>query len=171
MAETGYQINRQMDELLASAKDDQAEMAALRREAVREIARAERALARARRSLGWELIQSRDGDTLDTLEEKLRALPDHPAEQVDLAGQVADAALRVQERIIARRRRNSTWVIVGGGGGGFGGSGGGTSSGGFAGGGGSFGGGGFAGGGRSFGGGGFSGGGHSFGGGRSTGSF
>ncbi len=59
VAETGYQINRQMDELLASAKDDQAEMAALRREAVREIARAERALARARRSLGWELIQSR----------------------------------------------------------------------------------------------------------------
>jgi hypothetical protein len=168
VAGTGYQINRQMDELLTSAQSEQAEMAALRREAEREVARAERALARARRALGWELFPSGDGNDLESLEEQLKQLPEHPVERIDLAGQIADAALHIQERIIARRRRNSTWVVVGGGGG-FGG--GPTSTGGFSGGGRSLGGGGFSGGGRSFGGGGFSGGGHSFGGGRSTGSF
>ena len=176
VAETAYQVNRQMDEMLAQAKDEQAEMAALRREAEREVARAERALARARRALGWELFQSGDGAALEALEEQLERLPEHPVERIDLAGQIADAALRVQERIIARRRRNSTWVVVSSGhggshGGGFGGGfGGGTTSGGFGGGGRSLGGGGFGGGGHSIGGG-FGGGGHSFGGGRSTGGF
>ncbi len=166
VAETGYQLNRQMDELLASAQDEQAEMQALRREAGREVARAERSIARARRALGWELFESRDGASLDALEAELEDLPDHPAEQIDVAGRVADAALHVQERIIARRRRHGTWVVVGGGHGGFGGP---TSTGGSIGSGGSFGGGSF-GSGHSFGGGSF-GSGHSFGGGRSTGGF
>ena len=167
VAETGYQLNRQMDELLAAAQDEQAETAALRREAGREVARAQRAIARARRALGWELFESSDGAALDRLDEQLEDLPEHPAERVDVAGQVADAALQIQERIIARRRRHGTWVIVGGGHGGFGG--GHTSTGGTVGTGGSFG-GGSIGSGRSFGGGSF-GSGHSFGGGRSTGGF
>ncbi len=167
VAETGYQLNRQMDEMLAAVQDEQAETAALRREAGREIARAQRAVARARRALGWELFESNDGAALDDLEEQLDDLPEHPAEQVDVAGRVADAALHIQERIIARRRRRGTWVVVGGGQGGFGG--GHTSTGGSIGSGGSFGGGSF-GSGRSFGGGSF-GGGHSFGGGRSSGGF
>jgi hypothetical protein len=161
VAETGYNINRQMDELLVTAQDDQAEMQALRREADREVARAQRALARSKRALGWELFQSSDGDALEALEEQLRDMPDDPAERIDVAARVADSALHVQERIIARRRRHGTWVVVGGGHhGGFG-----SGSSGGTGGGGSF------GGGRSFGGGGFSGGGHSFGGGRSSGGF
>ncbi len=167
VAETGYQLNRQMDELLAAAQDEQAEMQALRREAVREVDRARRAVARARRALGWELFESSDGAALDGLEEELEDLPEHPAEQIDVAGRVADAALHIQERIIARRRRHGTWVVVGGGHGGLGG--GHTSSGGSWGSGGSFGGGSFGSGG-SFGGGSF-GSGHSFGGGRSTGGF
>lgn len=166
VAETGYQLNRQMDELLAAVQDEQANTAALRREAGREIDRARRAIARARRALGWELFESSDGAALDGLEEQLDDLPEHPAEQVDVASRVADAALHVQERIIARRRRHGTWVIVGGGHGGFGGH---TSTGGTIGSGGSFGGGSF-GSGHSFGGGSF-GSGHSFGGGRSTGGF
>lgn len=166
VAETGYQLNRQMDELLAAVQDEQANMAALRREAGREIDRARRAVARARRALGWELFESSDGAALDGLEEQLDDLPEHPAEQVDVASRVADAALHIQERIIARRRRHGTWVIVGGGHGGFGGH---TSTGGTIGSGGSFGGGSF-GSGHSFGGGSF-GSGHSFGGGRSTGGF
>ena len=167
VAETGYQLNRQMDELLAAVHDEQANTAALRREAGREIDRARRSVARARRALGWELFESSDGAALDGLEEQLEDLPEHPAEQIDVAARVADAALHIQERIIARRRRHGTWVVVGGGHGGFGG--GHTSTGGTIGSGGSFGGGSF-GSGHSFGGGSF-GSGHSFGGGRSTGGF
>ncbi|MDH3303069.1 MAG: hypothetical protein OES24_21415, partial [Acidimicrobiia bacterium] len=167
VAETGYQLNRQMDELLAAVQDEQANMAVLRREAGREVDRAQRAVARARRALGWELFESSDGAVLDGLEEQLQDLPEHPAERIDVAARVADAALHIQERIIARRRRHGTWVVVGGGHGGFGG--GHTSTGGTIGSGGSFGGGSF-GSGHSFGGGSF-GGGHSFGGGRSTGGF
>ncbi len=166
VAETGYQLDRQMDELLAAVQDEQANMAVLRREAGRELARAQRAVARARRALGWELFESGDGAALDALEAQLAELPEHPAEQIAVAAQVADDALRTQERIIARRRRHGTWVVVGGGHGGFGGH---TSTGGTIGSGGSFGGGSF-GSGRSFGGGSF-GSGHSFGGGRSTGGF
>ncbi|MDH4276456.1 MAG: hypothetical protein OEW83_00070 [Acidimicrobiia bacterium] len=167
VAETGYQLNRQMDELLAAVHDEQANTAALRREAGREIDRARRSVARARRALGWELFESSDGAALDGLEEQLEDLPEHPAEQIDVAARVADAALHIQERIIARRRRHGTWVVVGGGHGGFGG--GHTSTGGTIGSGGSFG-GGSIGSGHSFGGGSF-GSGHSFGGGRSTGGF
>lgn len=163
VAETGNAMNQQMDELLAKAKDEKARTQALRREADREAARAERAVARARRALGWELFESSMGEALDRLEDRLGRLPDNPEERIDAAAEIADAALTIQERIIARRRRGGTWVVVGGGGH--------TSTGGFSGGGHSFGGGGFSGGGHSLGGGGFSGGGHSFGGGRSSGGF
>lgn len=172
VAEVGDRINRQMDELLAKAIDEQAATEALRREGHREIARAERAVSRARRALGWELISSNDGEDLDQLEASLGDLPTDLAERAEQAGRIADAALRIQERIIARRRRSSTWVVVGSGqngwgsgtGGGFGGGFGGTGSGGFGGGGGSR---GFGGGFGDFGGGG----GRSFGGGRSSGGF
>lgn len=164
VAETAYRTNRQMDELLASAQDQQAQMQALRREAQREVARARRSVARARRSLGWELIQSSSGASLDRFEEALDDLPEDPAIQIDQATRIADSALAVQERIIARRRRSGTWVVIGGGSGhwGSGDSGGGGFGGGL--------GGGFGGGGGSFGGG-FGGGGHTFGGGRSSGGF
>lgn len=165
VAETGNALNREMDDLMTKAEDEKAMMQAMRREAEREVARAQRAVARARRALGWELFQSSMGESLDGLEERLQALPEHPGERADAAADIADAALAIQERVIARRRRGGTWVVVGGGGFGH------TTTGGFGGGGRSLGGGGFSGGGHSFGGGGFSGGGHSFGGGRSSGGF
>ncbi len=171
VAETAYRTNRQMDELMVSAKDQHAKMQALRREAQREVARAERAIARAKRSLGWELIQSSSGATLERLEESLANLPSTPEAQIQHAERIADTALAIQERIIAKRRRAGTWIVIGGGHGSWGSPGGGISGGGggFSGGGGSFG-GGFGGGGGSFGGG-FGGGGHTFGGGRSSGGF
>ncbi len=170
VAETAYRTNRQMDELLVAAQDQHSRMQALRREAQREVARAERAIARAKRALGWELIQSSAGSTLDRLEESLANLPSTPEAQIQHAERIADTALAVQERIIARRRRSGTWIVIGGGGGsGSWGSPGGGFGGGLGGGGGSLG-GGFGGGGGSFGGG-FGGGGHTFGGGRSSGGF
>ncbi len=165
VADTGNALNRQMDEVMTKAEDEKAMMQALRREAQREVSRAQRAVARARKALGWELFQSGMGDALERLEEQLQRLPEHPGERADAAADIADEALAIQERIIARRRRGGTWVVVGGGGFGH------TTTGGFGGGGRSIGGGGFSGGGHSFGGGGFSGGGHSFGGGRSSGGF
>ena len=166
VAETGDRFNRQIDQLLVEAKDQQLRTEALRRELRREVARAERAVSRARRSLGWELFESRDGSALDDLEQSLRRLPDDPAAATLAAAEIADDALRIQERIIARRRRSGVWVTTGGGGLSTGG--GGWISGGSRSGGGSFGG---ASAGRSFGGGGSAGGGRSFGGGRSSGSF
>jgi len=169
VAETGERLNRRIDELLAEAAEQHIAAEALRRELQRETARARRALSRARRALGWELFRSGDGAALDELEAILDRLPDDVAAAVEAAGDVADGALRIQERIIARRRRSGMWVTAGrsggiwsGGGGGFGGSSG--SSGGR-----SFGGG--SSGGRSFGGGIRSSGSRSFGGGRSSGGF
>ncbi|MGB5760612.1 MAG: hypothetical protein WBM50_27110, partial [Acidimicrobiales bacterium] len=116
VAETGDRINRQIDQLLVEAKDQQLRTEALRREMRREVARAERAVSRARRSLGWELFESRDGSALDDLEQSLRRLPDDPAAASLAAAEIADDALRIQERIIARRRRGGVWVTTGGGG-------------------------------------------------------
>ncbi len=167
VAETGDRVNRQIDELLVQAQDQHLRMEALRRELDREVARAARSIGRARRSLGWELFQSRDGSTIDQLEEALRRLPSDPEQAIEHAADIADDALRVQERIIARRRRSSVWVNTGSGWG-SGSSGGGSFGGSSSSGGGSF--GGSSSGGRSFGGGSSSGG-RSFGGGRSSGSF
>ncbi len=157
VAETGDRINRQIDDLLIAAEEQHLRMEALQRELQREVSRAERAVARARRSLGWELFESGDGAAIDGLEDTLRRLPTDVEDAVALASSVADEALRIQERIIARRRRSGMWIATGGGGWSGGGSG--HGSGGFG-----------SGGGRSFGGGGSSGG-RSFGGGRSSGSF
>ncbi|MGH1491248.1 MAG: hypothetical protein ACRBK7_17935 [Acidimicrobiales bacterium] len=166
VAETGDRINRQIDGLLGEAADQHLRMEALRRELSREVARAQRSVARARRSLGWELFSSSDGRALDGLEASLQHLPTDLPDAIAEAADVADDALRVQERIIARRRRSSVWVTTGGGG--WRSGGGGWSSGGSGSSGGSF--GGSSSGGRSFGGGSSSGG-RSFGGGRSSGSF
>jgi hypothetical protein len=161
VAESGDRISRQIDELLATAEDQHLRMESLRRELAREIARADRALARARRSLGWELFKSGDGRSLDRLESDLRRLPDDLTTAIAEAADIADDALRVQERIIARRRRSSVWVNTGGGDWRSGGGGWSTGGGSF---------GGSSSSGRSFGGGSASGG-RSFGGGRSSGSF
>lgn len=165
VAETGDRVSRQIDELLAVAEDQHLRMESLRRELSREIARANRSLARARRSLGWELFKSGDGRALDSLRDALLNLPTDMPDAITEAAGIADDALRVQERIIARRRRSSIWVNTGGGdwrsGGGGWSSGSSSSSGG------SF---GSSSGGRSFGGRSSSGG-RSFGGGRSSGSF
>lgn len=153
VAQTADRINREVDELMVVAKEQHEHMDALRRQAAREIDRASRSLMRARESLGWELFASDDSKLLDALDEQLSTLPADPAVRLSHAGVVADQALAVQERIIARRRRQANWVVVGGGAGGWsrGGSFGGGSGGG------------------SFGGGGS--GGQSFGGGRSSGSW
>lgn len=166
VAETLDRINRRLDEALAGAKDAQARAQALRREAEREVARADRTLRRTERALGWELIPSKDGRAVDRLREALSDLPDDPQQRIIVAANIADGALQVQERIIARRRRRTAWTTTGSGGG-FGS--------GWSGGSGSKGsswsrGGGRSSGGRSFGGG-VSRGGRSFGGGRSVGSF
>ncbi|MEM9651370.1 MAG: hypothetical protein AAGA65_04690 [Actinomycetota bacterium] len=115
-AESANGINRQLDELLRSAKEQHLRMESLRRELGRETERAKRAISRARRSIGWELFPSRDGRALDELERSLGRLPDDVEVAIDRAGDVADDALRIQERVIARRRRQSTWVSTGGGG-------------------------------------------------------
>lgn len=161
VAETGDRVNRQIDQLLIEAKDQHLRMEALRRELRREVARAQRSVSRARRALGWELFKSTDGAALDRLEGLLGRLPQDLEPAIATAANIADDALRIQERIIARRRRSSVWVGTGGGG--WTSGGGGWSSGGS-------GGRSRSSGGRSFGGGSSSGG-RSFGGGRSSGSF
>ncbi len=179
VAQTGTRLSHNLDARLFEAVEEQQQVQTLRREVDRQVDRADRAIARANAAKGWELIASRDGRAIDQLEERLRTLaaydpdtvrPDHLDSLIREAEEIADDAVRVRERVIARRRRNNTWVIVGGSGG-FGGGGSGRSrSGGFGGGGGGgF--GGFGGGG----GGGFGGfgggGGGSFGGGSAGGSW
>lgn len=163
VAQAVDRLNRELDELMAAAQEQHQAMEALRRQAEREMARAWGAIERTKRSLGWQLIPTRETRLLDDLEAQLLDPPVDAAERLAMAREVAAQALTVQELVIARRRRSGHWVVVGGGSG-WGGSGGGSTWGsGGSGGGGSFGGGG---GGISFGGGG---GGISFGGGRSGG--
>ena len=164
VAQTADRLNREADAALEAARDQHQKMEALRREVRRETTRAQRSIRRAQTSLGWELFKSSEGRRLEELESGLRGLSSDPSSALVQARSIADSALEVQERIIAKRRRQSTWVVVGGsssGGGGWGGGGSSRSGGSFGGGGSGFGG--------SFGGGGSSGG--SFGGGRSTGSW
>ncbi len=116
VAETADRINRQLDEVLLAAKEQHLRMESLRRELQRERVRASRALDRARRSLGWEIFPSRDGQALDDLARDLGRLPDDLELAIESAADVADDALRIQERIIARRRRSAAWVSTGGGG-------------------------------------------------------
>jgi len=161
VAQTADRMNREIDGLLASARQQHERMEALRRQAEREVARAQGAISRARQAVGWQIFGGSDGDELDRLERRLAELPADPEARFHEADAIADAALAVQERAIARRRRQSNWIVVGPTTGGWGSSGGHHSAGGGR----SFGGGGL--GGRSFGGGGL--GGRSFGGGRSSG--
>ncbi len=166
VAESLDRINRRLDEALAVAHDAQARTQALKREADREVARADRTLRRAERALGWEIFPSKDGQALERLREALHDLPSNPQQKIVVASNIADGAIQIQERIIARRRRRTAWATTGSGGG-FGSgwsSGSGSSGSGWSGG------GGRSTGGRSFGGG-VSRGGRSFGGGRSSGSF
>lgn len=115
VVETGEDTERAIDELLVKADAQHQQAEAMRRELDRQRARAERAVARARRALGWELVASSDGAALDRLEAELQVLPDDLASAVDRAADVADAALRLQEQIIARRRRRSAAVTIGSG--------------------------------------------------------
>ncbi len=169
VAQTGLRIAHQIDKLFIEASDEQKRVEALRRELGRELARADRAIERAERSLGWQVIPSRDGRDLEEVRNDLLTLEGTLEQQLAQAEDITADAIAIRERIVARKRRNSTWVVVGSGGGWSGGSsrnsssgggwGGGSSSGGGGFGGGGFGGGGFGGGG--FGGGGFGGGGSS----------
>lgn len=113
VAETGQRLSMEMDGLLVRAEDERLAAEAIRRELAREVARARRALARARRSLGWQLFPTADGAALDQLESGLDSLPSDPAAALETAGGIADDALWVQERIIARRRRRNLSVGVG----------------------------------------------------------
>ena len=114
VAETAEHINRQLDGLMIEAKVQHRNMEALRRRSVREVARAQRNLRRARESLGWELIQSDDARSIERLSMALGRLPSALHARIDTASRIADDALLVQERIIARRRRNGNWIVVGG---------------------------------------------------------
>ncbi|MGI9614070.1 MAG: hypothetical protein ACR2QO_14265 [Acidimicrobiales bacterium] len=114
VAETAEHINRQLDGLMIDAKVQHRNMEALRRRAAREVARAQRNLRRARESLGWELFQSDDARSIERLTMALGRLPSSLHARIDTASRIADDALLVQERIIARRRRNGDWVVVGG---------------------------------------------------------
>ncbi|MEM7272026.1 MAG: hypothetical protein AAF547_03000 [Actinomycetota bacterium] len=163
VAETADRVNRQLDDLLVTAEEQHLRMESLRRELRRETERASRSIGRARRSIGWELFPSRDGGALDELERRLRNVPPEVEDALDETRDIADDALRIQERIIARRRRSGTWVSTGGGGWNAGGGGWSTGSSGQP----RVG----SGGGRSFSRMGSAGGGRSFGGGRASGSF
>jgi LPXTG-motif cell wall-anchored protein len=114
VAETAEHINRELDELMITAQEQHQAMEALRRQAVREIARAQRNLRRARESLGWELVQSEDARAIERLAMALGQLPTSPGARAYAATRIADDALVIQDRIIARRRRNANWVVVGG---------------------------------------------------------
>lgn len=115
VVETAEKLGQEVDRLLVSAEEQHLAAEALRRELDREVTRASRALGRARRSLGWQLFPSGDGKALDRLEAELDRLPADLPAAVATAGDIADAALRIQEQIIARRRRRSLAVTVGSG--------------------------------------------------------
>ncbi len=179
VAQTATRLSHNIDARLYDAQVEQQQVEALRREVERQTTRAARAVDRASSAKGWELFASREGRQLQNLEASLKVLqranvnsvkPDELERLIRAGEDLADDAVRLRERIIARRRRNNTWVVVGGSGG-FGGGGGGRRSGGGFGGGGGGGFGGFGGGG----GGGFGGfgggGGGSFGGGSAGGSW
>ncbi len=163
VAQTATRLSHNIDARLYEAQVEQEQVEALRREVARQTARAARAVRRAGSAKGFELIASREGRLLEELEADLRSLQrtnvanvtaENLEQLVRRAEDVADDAVRIRERIIARRRRNNTWIIVGGSGGFGGGSGGSSrSSGGFGGGGGGGFGGFGGGGGGSFGGG------------------
>ncbi|MEM9564847.1 MAG: hypothetical protein AAGA93_19650 [Actinomycetota bacterium] len=108
--ELAEQMGRDIDGLLDEAEAQHERAEALRREAERQVARADRAVARARRSLGWQLFPSADGAAIDRLESQLRSMPADPATAIDLAADIADDALRIQEQILARRRRRGVAV-------------------------------------------------------------
>lgn len=115
VVETGEDTDRAIDELLVLVDEEHQRAEAMRRELERQRARATRALARARRALGWQLLASADGNALDRLEADLAAGPDDLAAAVEHASELADAALRLQEQIIARRRRRNAAVTIGSG--------------------------------------------------------
>ncbi|MEM9131278.1 MAG: hypothetical protein AAGE88_02975 [Actinomycetota bacterium] len=111
VAEIGDRLNQELDEHLAAAVEQQERMEALRRQAAREVARAQRSVQRARQSLGWQLFPSSEARELDGLEGQLGRLPTHVEERIRVARSLGDRADAVQERIIARRRRNNSWAV------------------------------------------------------------
>ncbi len=156
VAQTANRLGHEIDALLVEVREEQARVAALRREIQRATGNARREIERARKAIGWELIRSGDAEELDAIEQELNQRFESLEEQLETVRAVARDAVVIRDQAIARRRRRNTWVVVGsttGSWGGRGGGGGGFGGGGFGGGG--FGGGGFGGGG----GGGFGGGG------------
>lgn len=114
VAQLADRLNRELDDLLASAQAQHQRMGALRRQADRETARAQRNIQRARESVGWELFKSVESENLDQLDRALWGLPTAPVARLEGARNIADHAVAVQERVIARRRRNGNWVSLGG---------------------------------------------------------
>lgn len=171
VAQTATRLAHQLDAHTYEAQEEQQRIETLRREVDRQIARASRAIRRASETSGWELFKSAERRSLDSLSDRITEIGGFGSEAMAAADleqwireveDLADDAVVLRERIMARRRRRNNWVIVGhsgglGGGrrrssGGFGGGGGGGFGGFGGGGGGSF--GGFSGGGGgSFGGG------------------
>lgn len=167
VVQTATREGATIDQWLSTLQRHRDRTEALRRTFDRETDRAARSVDRARAAVGWQFMGSGDGDEVDALADSLGQLEasdptfgDLEA-AIDRASRIADRAVEVENRVVARRRRNSTWVVVGGtgpwSGSGSASGGGGTYGGGRSGGGGSFGGFSGGGGGGSFGG--FSGGG------------
>lgn len=115
VVEAGEDTDRAIDELLVLVDEEHQRAEAMRHELQRQRARATRAVARARRALGWQLVPSADANALDRIEADLAAGPGDLAAAVEHASEVADAALRLQEQIIARRRRRNAGVTIGSG--------------------------------------------------------
>lgn len=113
VVETAEELGAEMDELILTADAPDLVAGALGREQQRQVARAHRAVARARRSLSWQLLASADGAILDRLDSRLTDLPVDPRAGAEAAADITDDALRAQERIIARRRRAVTGVTGG----------------------------------------------------------
>ncbi len=113
VVESAEDTERMVDELLVTIDEQHQAAEAMRRELGRQQDRATRALARARQSIRWLPLPNADDAALDRLEAELRTGPDDLAAAIEHAEEIADGALAVQERVIARRRRRAAAVSVG----------------------------------------------------------
>ncbi len=114
VAQAADRLNREIDDVMIEADGEPVE-GALDRAVTREVARAQRSLQRTRASMGWQVVESPDSEALDQLAQRLLNLPSEHSAALDAASRTADAAMAVQERIIARRRRKAAWIVIDGG--------------------------------------------------------
>lgn len=143
VAETGSALARRIDAVFLAARRERDRTVALRREVERERKRARREIERADKTIGWQVFESDQKRSLESLERMLEDASGDLESQLAVAAEIRTRAAQIRADVVADRRRRTGWVV--GGGGGFGGGGFGGGGGGFGGGGG----GGFGGGGSS----------------------